>query len=168
MQLADDQVLVVAWITDLGRPVFGGVGGVGAQPRQVIVVALARRPVAGLAHLAELHLGPHPRGGRTVQAVELQPSPAQVLQDADLVKGQWGHIVFDQRLRAGERALLQGDVVVDELAKVGVDSREILGVPTAPSRPSTMVRPSALRCLTVLGVVGSRLPGFCSSRNMNP
>jgi hypothetical protein len=64
-------------------------------PWQVVVVALARRPIPGLGDLAELHLG-RPRGGRTIQSVQLHPGRARVLQSADIFKAQHRQIVFHQ------------------------------------------------------------------------
>jgi hypothetical protein len=132
MQLGDYQVLVVAGVTDPGRSVVGEVGA-GWFSRQVVVVALAfgsQRRLLGAVqrgdppeqHLVEV--GEGPGGRRAVQAVQLQGGGAQVLEVvADRGQGQ-GRQGGGQQLGGGERAGFQGDVVVNELAEVGVDGRE--------------------------------------------
>jgi hypothetical protein len=131
VQLGDDQVLVVAGVADAGRPVAQRVG-VALLPGQVVVVTLARRPLGWhrgpveLGDLADQHLGlvgRVARGRRAVQAVELQAGRAQVLEVvADLGQGQRRQAGGEQ-LGGGEGAGLEGDVVVHELAEVGVDGR---------------------------------------------
>ena len=101
---------------------------------QVVVVALARRPLerhrgpVELGDLADQHpavVGRVARGRRAVQAVQLQAGRAQVLEVvADLGLGQ-GRQARGEQLGGGEGAGLEGDVVVDELAEVGVDGRDL-------------------------------------------
>jgi hypothetical protein len=132
VQLGDDQVLVVAGVTDPGGAVVGEVRA-GWFSRQVVVVALALGPQRRLLgplqggnppeqQLVEVGEGPGGRGA--VQAVQLKSGGAQVLEVvADGGKGQ-GRQVGGQQLGGGEGAGFQGDVVVDELAEVGVDGRQ--------------------------------------------
>jgi hypothetical protein len=132
VELGDDQVLVVARVADAGRAVAERVG-VARLPGQVVVVALARRPLERRrrpvepGHLPDQHpvvVGRVAGGRRAVQAVQLEAGRAQVLEVvADPGHGERGQ-VRRQQLAGGEGAGLEGDVVVDELAEVGVDGRD--------------------------------------------
>src|SRR4029453_1634676 len=73
-------------------------------------------------HLVEV--GEGPGGGGPVQAVQLQGGRAQVLEVVADGGQRQGHHGRGQQLGGGEGARFQGDVVVDELAEVGVDGRD--------------------------------------------
>ena len=123
----------------------------GALPEQVVVVALARRPLrrdggaVELGDLADQHPGLVGRvttGRRAVEAVQLEAGRARVLQLVpDPVERQGDQCRVDQLLGGGEGGLLEGDVVVDELAEVGVDGRDLA---VAGRRPGVDHRPAQL------------------------
>jgi hypothetical protein len=152
VELGHDQVLVVTRVADAGRPVAQRVG-VAWIAGQVVVVALARRALE--RHLGAVEPGHLPdqqlgvvgrvaRGRRAVQAVQLEAGRAQVLQlVTDPGHREWGQS-RGQQVGGLERAGLEGDVVVDELAEVGVDGRDRAvpgGGPGVDHRPAELLQP---------------------------
>ena len=113
VELGQDGVLVVAGVADQG-PAVGVAGQVlGGQPRAELGPAVAEQQQlpAGAAVLG-VEIG-HVQGAAAVQHVEVEPGGAEVL---DL-----GRVVAE--LEAGHR--VEGEVVVDQLAEVGVAGRQV-------------------------------------------
>jgi hypothetical protein len=138
MKLGDDEVFVVTRIADSGGAVEHGVlVRIGA--RKVVVVARQPYPQPGLdprqllvgaGHLAQMHALTVARSHLArrqqryaVDAVQIEGRTTLVHElPADLVGAQRRGVRRQQFLDVG-RALFEGDVVVDELAEIGVDRR---------------------------------------------
>ena len=129
VQLRDDQVLVVARISDQGGPVRRRVLAP-VLPRQIVRVGLSRRAgerrvrAVQVLDRADLHLariGVVARRRAFVDAVEVEPQRARVPEAGERRKRRK---VQGRERRHARRGLVEGDVVIQELAEIGVDGRD--------------------------------------------